>query len=251
MASLSVIIPALNEEHYLPIALRSLIGQAGCEIEVIVVDGKSEDRTVAETMQVASENRNPAISVRVLVSDRRQVSYQRNLGAKSGRHEILLFLDADTALISPESLAERVRLFRSKRLQAATFRLKSLERQWRGDAYFLIFWVFAKAMARFKPYASGACLMTTQEAFKKVGGFDESIFINEDGDYCRRVKKFGRFAVLRQPFYTSCRRFEHMGYWKAGLMYVRIAFVRLVHGELKDPRKFDYGFGDFEKDDEN
>ena len=249
MEKLSIIIPTLNEERYLPIALRSLISQADCEIEVIVVDGKSEDRTVAEAIQVASENHNPNISIRTLVSDRRQVSYQRNLGAGSAKNEILLFLDADTTVGSGESLAEKVRLFQSRRLQAATFRLKSLERRWRADAYFLIFWVFTKAMARLKPYASGACLMTTKEAFKKAGGFDESIFINEDGDYCRRVKKFGRFAVLRQPFYTSCRRFEHMGYWKAGLMYVRIAFVRLVHGELKDPRKFDYDFGDFDKDD--
>jgi glycosyltransferase involved in cell wall biosynthesis len=248
MEKLSVIIPTLNEELYLPIVLRSLISQTECEIEVIVVDGKSEDRTVAETMRVAYENRNPNISIRTLVSERRQVSYQRNLGAKSAKHEVLLFLDADTTVLSPDSLAERVRLFQSRRLQAATFRLKSLERRKAADAYYFIFWVFTNAMERFKPYASGACLMTTREAFKKVGGFDETIFINEDGDYCRRVKKFGKFAVLRPAFYTSCRRFDRMGYWKAGRMYVRIAIARLIRGELKDPRKFDYNFGDFDKD---
>ncbi len=248
MEKLSIIIPTLNEERYLPIVLRSLIGQTGCEIEVIVVDGKSEDQTVAEAMRVASENRNPNVSIRVVTSDKRQVAHQRNLGAKEAKHETLLFLDADTALISPDSLEKRVRLFRSKQLRAATFRLKSLERRKAADAYYFIFWVFSNAMEHLKPYASGACLMTTAETFKKVGGFDETIFINEDGDYCRRVKKIGKFAVLRPAFYTSCRRFDRMGYWKAGRMYVRIAVARLIRGELKDPRKFDYGFGDFDND---
>ena len=45
--SISVIIPARNEENTLPNLLRSLEGQLSSEYEVIVVDDHSEDRTKA------------------------------------------------------------------------------------------------------------------------------------------------------------------------------------------------------------
>lgn len=41
-------------------------------------------------------------------------------------------------------------------------------------------------------WVSGACLMTTREAFRRAGGLDESFFLFwEDADYCRRVVQSG------------------------------------------------------------
>jgi len=92
--SVSVIIPARNEEHTLPNLLNSLSGQLSSEDEVIVVDDHSEDRTKA----VAEEN-----GVKVLESlpipegwlGKTWSCYQ---GARIASGEILVFLDADTIL---------------------------------------------------------------------------------------------------------------------------------------------------------
>jgi len=92
--SVSVIIPARNEEHTLPNLLNSLSGQLSSEDEVIVVDDHSEDRTKA----VAEEN-----GVKVLESlpipegwlGKTWACYQ---GVKIASGEILIFLDADTVL---------------------------------------------------------------------------------------------------------------------------------------------------------
>jgi len=92
--SVSVIIPARNEEHTLPNLLNSLAGQLSSEVEVIVVDDHSEDRTKA----VAEKS-----AVKVLESlpkpegwlGKAWACYQ---GAGIASGEILVFLDADTVL---------------------------------------------------------------------------------------------------------------------------------------------------------
>ena len=92
--SVSVIIPARNEEHTLPNLLNSLSGQLSSEDEVIVVDDNSEDRTKA----VAEKS-----AVKVLESlpipegwiGKTWACFQ---GARIASGEILVFLDADTVL---------------------------------------------------------------------------------------------------------------------------------------------------------
>ena len=94
----SVIIPALNEEKQLPILLRSLSLCNSLDIEVIVVDGKSEDKTL-EIVSQFSKQAEGSIKFRGITSDKRNVSYQRNLGAENASNEILVFMDADTAIM--------------------------------------------------------------------------------------------------------------------------------------------------------
>lgn len=61
----SVIIPTLNEEKFLPNLLTSLSEQTEESFEVIVVDGKSKDKTVA-----VAESFKKKLPLRVIVCDR-------------------------------------------------------------------------------------------------------------------------------------------------------------------------------------
>ena len=92
--SVSVIIPARNEEHTLPNLLDSLSGQLSSEDEVIVVDDHSEDRTkaVAEKRAVKVWESLPTPEGWL---GKTWACYQ---GAKIASREILVFLDADTVL---------------------------------------------------------------------------------------------------------------------------------------------------------
>src|SRR3989344_7060609 len=83
----SVVIPTLNEEKYLPKLLKCLREQLDKDFEVIVVDGSSDDKTVER-----------AEGVKIIASKKRNVSYQRNLGAKAARGKWLVFLDADVSI---------------------------------------------------------------------------------------------------------------------------------------------------------
>jgi len=92
--SISVIIPARNEEHALPNLLNSLSGQLSGMDEVIVVDDDSEDKTreVAENSGVEVLESLPTPEGWI---GKTWACYQ---GANMASGEILVFLDADTVL---------------------------------------------------------------------------------------------------------------------------------------------------------
>ena len=92
--TISVVIPARNEEHALPNLLNSLSGQLSGKDEVIVVDDHSEDNTkkVAENSGVKVLESSPTPEGWI---GKTWACYQ---GANLASGEILVFLDADTVL---------------------------------------------------------------------------------------------------------------------------------------------------------
>jgi glycosyltransferase involved in cell wall biosynthesis len=84
---ISVIIPAHDEERYVGPIIAGL--RAATPFEVLVVANACSDRTA----EIAR-----AHGARVLSTPVRGVSHARNLGARASGGEVLVFLDADTAL---------------------------------------------------------------------------------------------------------------------------------------------------------
>src|SRR5258705_8374818 len=91
----SVIIPAYNEERYLPRLLNSIEVARGKysrgrdEIEVIVGDNDSTDATA----EIAA-----AHGAQVVHVAKRRIGAARNGAAQAARGEILCFIDADSAV---------------------------------------------------------------------------------------------------------------------------------------------------------
>ncbi len=90
--TVSVIIPARNEEHNLPALLRSLAVQPGKPREIIVVDDGSADRTA----KIAGEHGATVIPSQSLPEGWRGKTWASHQGAQAATGELLLFLDADT-----------------------------------------------------------------------------------------------------------------------------------------------------------
>src|SRR4026209_2142473 len=90
---ISFIVPAYNEEAELPGTLRAIHSAAvGYEYEIVVVNDGSTDATAATGEQFGA---------RVVSIERRQIAAARNAGAKAGRGDVFIFVDADTR-IGPE-----------------------------------------------------------------------------------------------------------------------------------------------------
>ena len=95
-AQISVVIPALNEGPHIEATLRSLAPMRAAGHEVIVVDGRSADATMA----LAS-----ALADRVVEAPRGRAR-QMNAGARIAQGEILWFLHADTQV--PENASQLI-----------------------------------------------------------------------------------------------------------------------------------------------
>lgn len=111
----SIIIPARNEEENIGPCVESLRKSAGCEIEVIVVDDESKDRT-AEIVRVIQEKDSRVRLVRVNGLDPGWVGKSHALyrGVGEAKGEWLLFTDADTRH-HPRALADCLTLAEEKK----------------------------------------------------------------------------------------------------------------------------------------
>jgi len=100
LSSLSVIIPAYNEESRLPLSLRKIADHLGREprrpAEILVVNDGSSDGTAAAARQLAHKLEGPNLSIRVLDNPGNHgKGYSVRHGMLEGRHDWLLFTDAD------------------------------------------------------------------------------------------------------------------------------------------------------------
>jgi glycosyltransferase involved in cell wall biosynthesis len=102
--SLSVIIPAFDEERYLPATLQAVENSAlllrsrdGVNTEVIVVDNNSADATA----KVAR-----SFGARVVAESEHNIALVRNCGAATAQGRVLVFIDADTHI--PAGLLQRI-----------------------------------------------------------------------------------------------------------------------------------------------
>ena len=201
----SIIVPAYNEEAFLPSALAAL-GNAMAGVpeycgEVIVVDNNSTDRTA----EVARE-----WGASVVFEPVNQISRARNAGAMVALGRNLVFVDADTEITAP--------------LLAAS--LKALERRgvYAGGAEMqfdqelpLVAQFFTRAWNRWCEtfrIAAGAYLFCRADIFWLAGGFPESVYASEELHLCRRLVKPGlarglHFVTIRGfPVISSARKFQ-------------------------------------------
>lgn len=99
MPLISVIIPAYNAEDYIASCLSSVLSQTLSDIELIVVDDGSTDRTAAVVEESAQHDER----VRLIRQENQFAGVARNTGMKAAAGKYLYFLDADD-WIEPNAL---------------------------------------------------------------------------------------------------------------------------------------------------
>lgn len=235
---LSIIIPTLNEEKYLPKLLASIKSQSFLDYEIIVSDGRSLDRTQAIAREYGCQV--------VDSGDKRSPAHQRNKGAELAKGESLLFLDADTRLPAGflgDSYAE----FQKRGLDAAGFYLKFDSPRYWYKVYNGVYGLLCFFGQYFKPASIGVGIMARREFHQRIGGFDESVFIGEDYDYTTRIGRLGKFRMLRSNFiYFSPRRLEKEGSFRVVRKWIKAGIYFIFRGPIRK-KIVEYEFGNFDK----
>lgn len=230
----SVILPVRNEERY----IRRVLGDIAAQdypkdtLEVLVVDGQSSDKTIAE----ATDAGRAFVNFAVLENPRRLSSAARTIGAKAARGKYVLFIDGHCHIPSKSMISDMVALFDETGADAlcrpqpltmqpqTRFQLAVALARASHLGHGLDSTIYSDKARAVKAASSGA--MYRREVFDKIGYFDENFDACEDVEFNTRVDQAGLKAFIspkltveyaaRRSFPALFRQLYRYGYgrWK-------------------------------------
>ncbi len=236
----SVVIPTLNEVHYLPILLECLSKQQFRDFEVIVSDGPSTDHTVS----VAHTFSEKLPSLTIVESREANVSKQRNMGAARARGGYLVFIDADCSIEKDFLKRIYVCILKDNSKLLTTWLVPDSTDP--VDEMLGLLTNFGIEMARNtkKPFLPGCNIIVRGSAFHLIGGFNERLVYSEDHQFAYEARRKGiSLSVVENANLTfSLRRFRKEGRLVLIQKYVRIIAHTLFKGPIYK-KMFSYPMG--------
>ena len=208
---ISVIVPIRNEERFIAVTLNYLLAQdyPVDRLEILVVDGQSDDRTVEIVSEMAERDRR----IHLLTNPKRLSSSARNIGARAAEGEIITFVDGHTYIDNDQLLKNLVALMREQNvavLSRPQF-LETPENTWFQRAvavarksaigHGLDSTIYTAEDREVDPTSSGATYKN--EVFDRVGYFDERFDACEDVEFNYRVAQsgYGSYTSLKTAVY--------------------------------------------------
>ncbi|MEM1668687.1 MAG: glycosyltransferase family 2 protein [Thermofilaceae archaeon] len=213
---ISIIIPTKNKTYALKTCVESILNKSTYEnYEIIIVDNQSSEIEALEYLKEISKNP----KIRILSYDKPfNYSSINNFAVTKARGEVLVFLNNDTEVITPQWLeimlgclqqpmvgAVGVKLYYPNGLiqhagvilgigGCADHAFKYFEKTEKG-------YMCRAILQQEYSAVTSACMMTRKDLFIKMGGFDEKnlpISFN-DVDYCLKLREAG-YRIVFTPY---------------------------------------------------
>ena len=191
-ALVSVIIPAFNEERVIEASVRRILESDYANLEVIVADDGSKDRT--SEIVAAAYGENPRVKLMTLVNGGKASALNRALAVASG--DVIVALDADTQF-ETTTITRLVRWFAQSRIGAVAGNAKvgnrvNLVTKWQAVEYVTAQNIERRALTRFDAImvVPGAVGAWRRAALETVGGFPEDTMA-EDQDLTIAIQRAG------------------------------------------------------------
>ncbi len=232
--TISIVIPALNEERLLGGLLSDLENQSRPPDEVFVVDAGSDDATVAVA------ERFPFVEV---VKSTPPVAVGRNAGGRRTSGDVIVFLDADARL--QEDFLERfVGEFRRRGYDLACPLYYPHESTRAVEIFHDLFNLITRAFQNLSPSGAGTCIAVRGGLFRDSAGFDP-FFKFDDIELIRRLSEGRRFGIVEEKVFVSDRRYREHGVARAILEYSLMALLFAL-GRFAWTNRIGYEFGNHE-----
>jgi len=224
--AISLIIPAYNEEDYLPACLDAVMANlAGKVHEIIVVDNNSTDRT-REVVE-----RYPAVTY--VFEGEKGITRARQAGYRASTGDILAYVDADTRPPAGwvEQISEQFATHADLACLSGPYSFYDLTgiRNKVSTGWF----VAAQPIYKLTGYMMvGGNFAIRRQVLEKMGGFDSSIeFYGEDVDIGKRAKIHGKVLFSsRFVMPTSARRMKKQGFARTAGIYLANYFSIMLRG---------------------
>jgi glycosyltransferase involved in cell wall biosynthesis len=237
----SLIVPAYNEEAYLP-ALLDSVTQARTRyfggpdnIEIVVVDNASTDSTA---------NLSRLSGCRVVREDKRVIAAVRNTGARAARGQILVFIDADN-IMHPDTFNAIDQFLATGKVVAGASGVK-MQRMSFGIAVTYALMVPLVWLTRMDT----GVVFCRREDFEAVGGYNEGRHFAEDVQLLwdllwlgrKRGQKLCRIRSIKAIY--STRKFDRHGDWHWLGLVLRFVYALIFSKSSMDRFAQRYWYGD-------
>jgi glycosyltransferase involved in cell wall biosynthesis len=239
--TITAIVCAFNEAHFLSACLHSLLAQSRPPDEIIVVDNASTDATSAVAGAIPT--------VRVLYEPVKGLVAAREAARRAARGDILAYIDADCRV--PLRWLERVerRFLRSPAVVAVSGPYRFYDWDWTGRSLIRLYdWLVAPPTHLLVHYAFGAGAVlyggnfaVLADSLQRIGGFDLRIeFHGEDTNLGRRLTPLGSVQLAPECWaWTSARRYRAMGKRRVFGLYVRNFWSEILRHRPADAEHLD------------
>ncbi|WP_298303511.1 glycosyltransferase [uncultured Erythrobacter sp.] len=225
MSTVTILVPTLNEEEALPATIASLKRLNPAPDEILIVDGGSEDRTLA----IAEE-----AGLRTVNAPRRGRGAQINYGVREAIGEIVCVLHADSELPTDGVLVID-NVMADERTALASFLPRLVGKngtRWGTTFHNYIKTWYAPLITRPHLFVRGVRLLFgdhamffRKEDFLRIGGCDERLAVMEEAGLCINFAKLGRTRIVYRWVTTSDRRIEQLGRWRANYVYLKVGLM--------------------------
>jgi glycosyltransferase involved in cell wall biosynthesis len=230
---LSIVIPAYNEQDYLPSCLDQVIAEVRrcpCpdEVEVLVIDNASQDATAELASRVPG--------VRVVHEPIKGLTRARQTGLEVATGELLGYVDADTRM-PPGWITRVLQTFElNPRVVCVSGPYVYYDATGWQRTLVRLYWILLASPAYWitRYMVVGGNFAVRRCALEQIGGFDTGIaFYGEDTNIARRLSAVGKVIfLLRLSMRTSARRLRAEGLVVASGKYVANFLSEVV---LKQP----------------
>jgi glycosyltransferase involved in cell wall biosynthesis len=221
---LSFVVPAYNEEAYLPACLESILAQTRSlppqSFEIIVVNNASTDRTREVALRYPG--------VQVVDQPRKGLTHARQAGFAASSGELIANVDSDSRL-TPRWVEQVLATFaEDPKLVAFSgpfvyYDLTPTQRVSVQVFYAAAFLVYAlnRYILRAGSMVQGGNFVLRRHALELIGGFNLDIsFYGEDTDIARRLNHVGRVKfTFDLKMFSSARRLKKEGMFTIAARY--------------------------------
>ena len=212
----SIVMPALNEASTIAQTLQSarVLETIGLDMELILVDGGSQDNTKGVARPLADQ----------ILDAARGRARQMNAGAVKATGDYLMFLHADTRLTT-QAATELQHTFTQNPVWGR------FDVCIEGQPLMLrVISFMMNLRSRLTGIATGdQAIFVRRDVFEALGGFTDQPLM-EDIEISKQLRKQARPACLKGPVMTSGRRWETHGVWSTMVLMWRLRW-RYWRGE--------------------
>ena len=198
MPIVSVIVPVYNRDGTLERAVSSILTQSFRDLEVIIVNDGSVDCSARVARKLALKDDRVRL---IEYSDNRGAQAARNIGASHSKGEWIIFFDSDDLM-----LPYNIEVLLAAAQQQGTHVAYSdcIVRRNDGEQLFglpaLSGSVYGDLLCAPGPMYQG--MLMRADAFREIGGFDESIVAYQEWDTSIRLARLYQFAHVDQPLFV-------------------------------------------------